>query len=184
MIIKASENSDRNTILSIHETAFGSQAGPVIARLVADLFEDPTAAPGLSLAATDERGMAGHILFTRATLLGEDMAESPLSVSLLAPLAVLPRAQGKGVGQALILEGLSRLSAWRVDLVFVLGHPGYYPKAGFTPAGVHGLTAPYPIPKKDAGAWMVQDLRTGLLGRVQGRVQCARALDRPEHWRE
>lgn len=176
-----SESSDKKTLIQIHKTAFGPKAGPVISQLVADLFEDPTAAPRLSLAASDEDGPLGHILFTRAKLSG---AEQPVSISLLAPLAVLPRAQGQGVGQALIREGLMRLKASGTDLVCVLGHPGYYPKAGFTPAGVHGISAPYPIPEKDAGAWMVQDLGSGLLGRVTGKLHCARALDRPEHWRE
>ncbi len=176
-----SESSDKKTLTKIHETAFGDKAGPVIATLVADLLEDTTAVPRLSLAAFDEKGLMGHILFTKALLTGTDIA---VSVRLLAPLAVLPRTQGTGVGQALIREGLERLKASGVDLVFVLGHPGYYPKAGFIPAGVHGFTAPYPIPEKDAGAWMVTDLNGSCLGRISGKVQCARALDRPEHWRE
>ena len=44
------------------------------------------------------------------------------------------------------MEGLKQLAESGVDLVFVLGHPGYYPKFGFRPAGALGFEAPYPIP--------------------------------------
>ena len=71
-----------------------------------------------------------------------------------------------------------------MDLVFVLGHSGYYPRFGFMPVVRLGLEAPFPIPDEDSDAWMVLGLRPGLLGRVEGRVACADALSRPEHWRE
>ena len=44
--------------------------------------------------------------------------------------------------------------------------------------------APYEIPSQNADAWMVQELRAGMLGRVSGKVRCADMLDKPEHWRE
>jgi predicted N-acetyltransferase YhbS len=71
-----------------------------------------------------------------------------------------------------------------VELVFVLGHPGYYPRFGFKPAGVLGFEAPYPIPEKHADAWMVRELRAGIIGSVRGKVVCADTLSRPEYWRE
>jgi putative acetyltransferase len=68
--------------------------------------------------------------------------------------------------------------------VFVLGHPEYYPRFGFRPAGALGMDAPYPIPERHADAWMVQALRPGLLGQVRGTVRCADTLNDPRHWRE
>ena len=103
---------------------------------------------------------------------------------ILAPLAVIPDDQSKGIGGRLITEGMRRLAASGVDQVFVLEHPGYYPRFGFHPAGLHGLAASYPIPAENADAWMVQDLGSGLLGQVHGRVICADALDKPEYWVE
>ena len=88
------------------------------------------------------------------------------------------------MGSRLIEEGLRQLKAAEVDLVFVLGHPDYYPRCGFTPAGVLGFDAPYPIPDQHAGAWMVQALKDGVIGRVNGTVQCAKVLNHPRHWRE
>ena len=95
-----------------------------------------------------------------------------------------PKPRRGASGTALIAEGLRILAQDGVDLVFVLGHPGYYPRHGFEPAGRLGLNAPYPIPEIHADAWMVQALRPGLLGTLQGKVVCAQALDSPEHWRE
>lgn len=165
-------------VLRIETLAFGNGKE---AELVRNLLQDPTAAPCLSLMAVRDGVPLGHILFSRVTLTG---AERCVRCALLAPLAVLPEHQNAGIGLALIGEGVRRLTASGVDLVFVLGHPGYYPKAGFEPAGGLGFEAPYPIPDIHAGAWMVRALRPGVVGAVRGKVAIARALDRPEYWRE
>jgi putative acetyltransferase len=83
-----------------------------------------------------------------------------------------------------IEKGLRHLTKTGVDLVFVLGHPEYYPRYGFKPAGHLGFEAPYPIPDEHADAWMVQALRPGVIGSVSGKVRCADELNMPEHWRE
>jgi len=179
--IRTSNESDKREINSIHIKAFGEEQGPEIACLVNALFADRTAEPLLSLVAIDDEKIIGHILFTKA-----DVVQSAESVSarILAPLAVHPDFQKRGVGGQLIKNGLAQLKSSGVELVFVLGHPDYYPRCGFTPAGVKGFEAPYPIPEKDAGAWMVQELCSEVIGRVKGRVCCSEVLNRPEHWRE
>jgi len=170
--------SDLPDVLAVERAAFNEDSE---AELVEALLNDPTAQPLLSLVARQGDIAVGHILFTAAQL-----KESPrdLSIALLAPLAIVPDAQRQGLGGQLIARGLELLAESGVDLVFVLGHPEYYPRHGFEPAGRLGLTAPYPIPEKDAGAWMVQELRPGILGTVSGTVAIADALDRPEYWRE
>lgn len=173
--------TDSGTVLDIHARAFGPEQGPEIAALVEALLRDPTAEPRLSLLAFEDDRPIGHILFTRARVSAS--GEAP-AAAILAPLAVIPESHSRGVGGELIRGGLRRLRESGVDLVFVLGHPGYYPRYGFQPAGALGFDAPYPIPEKDAGAWMVQELRPGVIGTVRGTVRCADALDRPEHWRE
>ena len=85
----------------------------------------------------------------------------------------------------LIREGLRKLKEIDVEMVFVLGHMKYYPQYGFTPdAGKAGFPAPYPIPPEHADAWMVQALSSDGLSRTTGKVICADALHKPEHWRE
>lgn len=180
-IIRRATEADQAAINGVLSAAFGPAEGPVIVELVTGLLADDTAQPKLSLVAEIDGEIAGHILFTRAELRphGYDLA-----LSLLAPLAVSPDLQGRGLGGALIREGLQRLAEAGVDLVFVLGHPGYYPRHGFRPAGALGLDAPYPIPERHADAWMVRALRPGILGDVRGTVRCSDVLNDPRHWRE
>jgi len=174
--IREARAVDLEDVLAVERAAFGSE---VEAGLVRELLADPSAVPTLSLLARDKGRAVGHVLFTAASL--ED-ASVAVTVMILAPLAVVPGAQGRGIGGALIREGLALLAKRDVDLVFVLGHPGYYTRHGFEPAIPLGLTAPYPV--EPQAAWMVQALRPDLLGAVRGRVLCARVLDRPEYWRE
>lgn len=170
--------ADRDTVTDIERRAFGRNDE---AALTSDLLADPTAAPCLSLIAVEADRPVGHILFTAARIVAAPRA---VVASILAPLAVVPQAQGRGIGGKLIAEGLRRLEARGGDLVFVLGHPGYYRRSGFATAGRSGLEAPYPIPKKDADAWMVRPLRDGIIGAITGRVVAADTLMRPEYWRE
>jgi len=178
MEIRVASDSDLNDVLSVERRAFGSDSEPTLVR---NLLTDPSAQPVLSLLALEDNRAVGHILFTTARLTETSDAAS---IAILAPLAVVPDSQRQGIGGKLIEHGLRLLTESGVDLVFVLGHPDYYPRHGFEPAGRLGLSAPYPIPDKDADAWMVQALRPGLLGSVRGKVACADALSRPEYWRE
>ena len=181
MEIRQTTKSDLKDILYVESQAFGDEEGPVIEELVEGLLNDPTAKPLLSLLAFKEGKEVGHILFTKAVI---ENAEKTVSASILAPLAVLPSEHSTGIGKQLIKEGLRILAESGVEIVFVLGHPGYYPRSGFAPAGVHELNAPYPIPEKDADAWMVQELVPGIIGSVSGTVKCAEVMDKEEYWRE
>jgi putative acetyltransferase len=174
---EASE-SDTPDVLLVERAAFGSDTE---AELVRALLHDPSAQPVLSLLAREGARPVGHVLFTAARL---REASHPGPLAILAPLAVVPEAQGRGIGGALIERGLQLLRESGVDLVFVLGHPSYYPRHGFEPAGRAGLDAPFPIPAEHADAWMVLALRPELIGVVRGTVMCADTLNRPEYWRE
>jgi len=167
---------DLQDVLVVEREAFGEDDE---AELVRNLLNDPSSRPLLSLVAWDGDRPVGHILFTAARLKG---ASRDVSVAILAPLAVVPERQLRGIGGSLIEQGIDRLGESGVELVFVLGHPGYYPRHGFEPAGRLGLEAPYPISPADA--WMVRALRPGVIGRVRGTIACAEAMDRPEYWRE
>jgi len=181
LIIRIAKESDRNEILNIHRRAFGKEKGPVISKLVDDLLDDETANPILSLVAVNDDKLIGHILYTKVRI---TQTESPVSAQILAPLAVLPAVHTRGIGQKLINEGLKRLNASGTELVFVLGHPTYYPRCGFAPAGKQGFEAPYPIPEEHSAAWMVQALGGDALRNIKGQVECSRALNEPQHWRE
>ncbi len=175
MFIREALNLDLDSVLSIERAAFGSEEE---ANLVRDLIEDPSANPFVSLIAFQVDRAIGHILFTKAYL----KPAAPLSISILAPLAVVPDSQKQGVGSQLIEYGWRVLSKSAVDLVFVLGYPEYYSRFGFKPVGNLGFDAPYPIALKNADAWMVKELTPGVIGAFSGQVICADKLNKPEYW--
>ena len=178
MYIREAAGDDLDNVLHVERLAFGHDEE---AELVRELLSDESAEPLLSLLAFEADQAAGHILFTSATLAN---TQDSVTIMLLAPLAIVPEMQKQGIGGKLIQEGLLRLTKSGVDLVFVLGHPEYYPRYGFSPAGDLGFEATYPIPDECAGAWMVQALRPDIIGSVRGKVVCADALQKPEYWRE
>ena len=177
--IRQSTEKDFSDVMNVEKLAFGMDKE---AELVSDLLKDKTAEPVLSLLAFDDDKAVGHILFTKCTL--ENSEDQP-SIYILAPLAVIPEYQKKGIGGKLIKEGLQVLKEFDAELVFVLGHMEYYPKYGFIPdAKKLGYEAPYFIPEKFADAWMVQAIGKNQFDVAQGKIKCADALNKPEHWRE
>lgn len=178
--ITETKASDFDDIMEVEELAFGSTKE---AKLTADLLNDKTAEPILSLLAFHNKQAIGHILFTRVYI--NEMSVSQPLIHILAPLAIVPEYQNQSIGGLLINEGIKKLKEMGSALVFVLGHMEYYPKYGFIPdAKKLGYPAPYPIPEEFANAWMVQSLNPNGIMINKGNVLCANELDKPEHWRE
>jgi len=177
MIRKATDD-DLGAVLDVERRAFGHDTE---ADLVKDLLADTSAAPRLSLLAVEDGRPVGHVLFTAVAV---DGGERPVRASILAPLAVVPEAQGRGFGSRLVEDGLDRLAGSGVALVFVLGDPSYYGRFGFAPAGRRGLAAPQELPPAYVEAWMVKTIGEADVASISGTVRCAEALSRPELWRE
>lgn len=178
--IRLTTENDFNIIAEVEEKAFGSIKE---AEFTLDLLQDKTALPLISLLAYDGDKAVGHILFTRAYL--DSMENDSPSMQILAPLAVIPEYQRQGIGGELIRDGLRRLREWGTKMVFVLGHIEYYPKHGFIcDANKAGYISPFPIPEEVADAWMYQYLVPEESFREKGKIICAEAMNKPEHWRE
>ncbi len=80
----------------------------------------------LSLVAEVDGLVVGHIAFSPVTI--SDGARNWYG---LGPVSVLPAHQRKGVGKALIQEGLSRLKNLNAKGCCLAGHPAYYRQFGF-----------------------------------------------------
>lgn len=177
--IKKTDQNDLKDIFKVEQKAFGQDDEAILSM---NLLKDETAKPVVSLLAYYEGKPIGHILFTR--LYANNMNEQPL-VHLLAPLAVIPEYQNKGIGKLLVMQGYKELEKIGCQVVFVLGHYDYYPKVGFTiDAARFGYEAPYPIPKECANAWMVKAMTKEGLNIEKGQMLCANALNKPEYWSE
>jgi putative acetyltransferase len=129
-----------------------------------------TAEPHLSLVATLGEHVVGHIFFSPATLASEPAVQA----AQLSPLAVDPAHQRKGIGSALVREGLTRCRAMGWSLVFLLGDPRYYSRFGFMLAAPQGFT--YGNPVADA-ALQVFEVSTGAVRKISGRVRFHEAFE-------
>ncbi len=85
----------------------------------------------LSLVAVVDEKVIGHIAYSPMVF---DDPDSSVKAVALAPMAVHPDMQNKGIGSKLIRESLKELKTQDLDLVFLIGHPEYYPRFGFKPA--------------------------------------------------
>lgn len=128
--------------------------------LVAALRKGDSFVPQLSLVAIEDERIVGHILFTEVTV-------GKYKELALAPLSVLPSYQSRGIGLALMEAGHKRAKELGYHYSIVLGHPSYYPKAGYRPASSFGITAPFDAPDE---TFMALALNSGA-DRIWGVVQ-------------
>ncbi|MCP5274293.1 MAG: N-acetyltransferase [Burkholderiales bacterium] len=129
MEIRNEEPTDRDTVRHLNLTAFdnGSEAALV------DKLR--TSCKGyLAFVAVEDGTVVGHILFTPVTVDGSNVVGMGL-----APMAVLPSHQRKGIGSQLVRHGLEHLRQSGCPFVIVLGHPEYYPRFGFEVASRYRL---------------------------------------------
>jgi len=80
----------------------------------------------LSLVAEMDGRVVGHIAFSPVTI-----SDGTRTWYGLGPVSVLPEYQRRGIGKALIQEGLSRLKDLNAKGCCLVGHPQYYRKFGF-----------------------------------------------------
>jgi putative acetyltransferase len=118
----------------------------------------------ISLVADDGEDIVGHILFSPVTLL----SHPEIRIAGLAPMAVVPARQRRGIGSCLVHEGLARCKQLGFGAVIVLGHADYYPRFGFTPASRFGLGCEYEVPDD---VFMVLELDTGILQGKAGTIR-------------
>jgi putative acetyltransferase len=80
----------------------------------------------VSLVAETDGRVIGHIAFSPVTI-----SDGTPNWCGLGPVSVLREYQRKGIGKALIKEGLSRLKDMNAQGCCLVGHPEYYRKFGF-----------------------------------------------------
>lgn len=126
MNIRPERPSDYAAIAELHARAFGNRA--VEASIVALQRQRTSFDPELSLVADLDGSLVGHVLFSphRLQLLGQSVP----AVNL-APIAVDPAHQRRGIGGRLIAEGHAAAAAKGYSVSFLLGHTGYYPRFGY-----------------------------------------------------
>lgn len=95
-------------------------------------------------------------------------------VLCLAPVAVDPMVQGRGLGREVAGAAIERARAAGGELLTVLGDPAWYGALGFAAAAPHGLA----VSGFDFGeAFLVMELADGALARASGSLAWHAAFD-------
>jgi putative acetyltransferase len=160
IVIRPETIDDHSAIHSVIELAFNQSNE-------ADLVDAlrKVASPQISLVAVEDERIVGHIFFSPVTVESEREIFTAIG---LAPLAVLPERQRCGIGSSLIQEGLKECRRLGHDIVFVLGHPEYYPRFGFVVAKEKRFCCEFPVPDE---VFMVAELKPGALSGRRGLVK-------------
>jgi putative acetyltransferase len=145
MLIREATAEDRAEIHAVVAAAFGPSPeghAPKDDGGEADLV-DALRADGdalVELVAVEDDFIVGHALFSPLT------TDTGQRFAALAPLSVIPARQNDGLGLALMQVGHELCRKAGVEAVIVLGHPDYYPRAGYSAAAASGVTAPFSGP--------------------------------------
>ncbi len=159
MLIRDETEADQGTVHALHLSAFDTSSE---ANLVDVLREQAT--PFFSLVAGDEENVVGHIMFSPVSLSGH----TNLKLMGLAPMAVKPEHQRKGVGSALVREGLGQCKRSGVAAVVVLGYPEFYRRFGFVCSSRFDIKSEYDVPED---VFMVVELLSNSLRGKSGMVK-------------
>lgn len=158
-MIRPEVPADHAAVHQLNRRVFGQDAEAV---LVDALREGGYAVA--SLVAEVKGTIVGHILFCRLPI---RTATGVVEAVSLAPLAVLPEHQRRGIGTALVRAGLEACRASHHRIAVVLGHPDFYLRFGFSPDLARRLESPF----GNGEAWMAIELVPGALDGVEGRVE-------------
>ena len=158
MLIRAEKEEDNAAIQAVNDSAFETSAE---SNLVVALREQ--AQPIISLVVEVGGAIVGHIMFSPVALSGH----TELKIMGLAPMAVLPEYQRKGVGSALVRAGLEMCKQLGFGAVVVLGHPEYYPRYGFSPSSYFSIGCEYQVPED---VFMAMELQPGYLHEATGTI--------------
>jgi len=161
VLIRSEQNEDYDSIKRVNDEAFGQENEGL---LVNALRKTSKYMPSLSLVAEMNDNIIGHILFYPVTIKTD---EGNFDVLSLAPIAVLPFYQKKGIGSRLVVKGLEKCKETDFDVVIVVGHPTYYPRFGFKPASKWKIQLPIDAPDE---AFMAYELKNKTHEKYAGMV--------------
>ncbi|UAJ10257.1 GNAT family N-acetyltransferase [Glacieibacterium megasporae] len=167
--IRAERPGDAATITDIVRRAYAdvSYSDHREHIMIDRLRETDAYLPSLSLLAEIGGEPVGHILLTKAAIVGGGRVVTTLA---LAPLSVVPEFQRRGVGTQLVGAVHERAAALDFESVLLVGIPEYYAQFGYEALGRYPIALPFEAPAENC---MIFELRPGALDGVAGRVRYA-----------
>ena len=176
MMIRKAELEDEAPILAIYSSAFPKSEASDVFRVAARLLTEHSQPETLSLVASIDDSIVGHIAFSPIL----DQRSAKFIGYILAPLAVSKAHQKMGVGSALIRKGIQLLSEETSGILFVYGDPDYYHRFSFLPEIAEHFIPPHPL--QFPTGWQAMPYGPMALPGAPVPITCVPALSRAELW--
>ena len=157
MTIRFAQKMDSGSVRKVIEAAFPAAENKVIMDFVAGLASETVTPPIQSLVAEVDHRVVGYGACTPIFF----RPDTCICGYILAPLAVLPNHQKRGVGSNLIRTATDRLAKDGVDVLLVYGDPDYYARFGFKQDIARPFVPPYAL-----------EYPSGWLGRMLSDIDC------------
>ena len=151
--IRKEKKEDYGQIRMVNNRAFGQHGeGRIVNKIRRSCREI------VSLVAALDDKIVGHIFFSPAIIkIPTGIITGVIKGMGLAPMAVLPEFQNKGIGSMLVTEGLEKIKYAKYPFVIVLGHKKYYPRFGFQRGLEFGLRSQWHWVPDEAFMAMILD---------------------------
>ena len=135
MTLRVATDADFPAILDVHRRAFVHEAD--VPEIVEQLHALGLHVPSLSLVALEDDRVVGHVMSSWSEIEGTEARYLQLS-----PLGVVPEAQRRGHGSALVRATLAGARELGEPVIFLEGDPKYYGRFGFVRADELGWLPP------------------------------------------
>lgn len=172
------DKNSKEEVASLFAAAFssseGEKEGELIKNLASRLSSRADNQEIICIGAYEEGSIVGAIFFTRLRF------NDPVMGYMLAPVAVSPTHQGKGVGQALIKYGLNELKNRSVAMAITYGDPSFYSKVGCQTLSENTVKAPMELSRPEG--WLGQSLTEEPIPTISERPACVKEFNDPVYW--
>lgn len=176
MRIRQAQLEDRDRVRRLYLSAFSEVEREAVAGLAVNLLAETTTPATFALVAETDDNLVGHVGFSP---LSGTKTDDPVGY-LLAPLAVHPELQKRGIGTELIESGIEQLSSLGAGIVFVYGDPKYYGRFGFDARVAASYVPPYQL-QYEFG-WQAKPLARIANFRTIEKLSCVPSLMDPQLW--
>jgi putative acetyltransferase len=176
MNIRKATQNDADAIRSVHLAAFPEGERDLISDVAVKMLSEEASPPVLSLVAEVDDTIIGHVTFSPVT--SHDTKEH--LGYILAPLAVSPGHQKRGIASQLIESGVRHLSGIGPGVLLVYGDPDFYSRFGFRADRGECYTPPYQL--EYAFGWQAMALGDFNFPSSAISISCVSSLRHPALW--
>ena len=156
--IRAEARGDADAIVTLLDHSFGPGR---LAKSAYRLREGVDPEPGLSFVAIEDGILRGSVRFWPVWV-------GASAALLLGPLAVQSDQRGRGIGIALMNQGIEEARARGHRAIILVGDPPYYARVGFAPIARGRIRFPGPVdPARILGLGLVEGAHDALEGTVR-----------------